>query len=148
MGEDASDPVTRSQTLHANCVSVEGQGVLILGRSGSGKSSLTLELMAHGARLVADDRTVLHRRGEQLYATCPPALVGKIEARGVGLLAAEHLASAPVRLAVDLDRDETDRLPPLRQIDLCGLTLPLFRRTNGPHFPAAILQYLKGGRCA
>ena len=140
--------MSEGEELHASCVALEGRGVLLVGASGAGKSTLALRMIALGAELVADDRLTLRREGDRVIAAPPPAIAGLIEARGVGLLAAEHLASAPVRLAVDLDRDETDRLPPLRQIDLCGLTLPLFRRTNGPHFPAAILQYLKGGRCA
>ena len=88
-------------TLHASCVALDGRGVLILGRSGAGKSSLALELMALGARLVADDRTVLHADDGAPVASCPPAILGKIEARGVGILAADP---SPVD---DLDRQET-----------------------------------------
>ncbi|MCB2151511.1 MAG: hypothetical protein KDE06_10360, partial [Rhodobacteraceae bacterium] len=52
-------PVTgvaaRPAILHAACVSLEGRGVLVLGPSGSGKSALALQLMAHGCTLVSDD---------------------------------------------------------------------------------------------
>lgn len=136
------------EILHASCVSANGQGVLILGRSGAGKSALALELISRGAQLVADDRTVIHQQDDMLVATCPPALQGKIEARGVGILAAETTPSAPLRVAVDLDTTETERLPPMRQISLSGVALPLLHRADGPHFPAAVLQYLKGGRSA
>jgi len=40
---------------HASCVDFDGKGVLILGASGSGKSSLALACMSLGARLVGDD---------------------------------------------------------------------------------------------
>ncbi|WP_095587374.1 HPr kinase/phosphorylase [Actibacterium ureilyticum] len=143
-----SGPVDAPRILHASCVALHGQGVLITGKSGSGKSTLALELMARGAMLVADDRTCLTASADGLIATCPPALAGRIEARGIGILAADCAPAARVRLVVDLDVTETDRLPPRHQTRLAGIALPLLRRVNGPHFPAAILQYLKGGRCA
>ena len=54
--------------LHATTVALAGQGVLILGPSGSGKSGLALQLMAMGAELVADDRTIVTARGSTLHA--------------------------------------------------------------------------------
>ena len=45
-----------AKTIHANCVSVDGKGLLILGASGAGKSSLTFELIALGAMLVSEQR--------------------------------------------------------------------------------------------
>ena len=66
--------MTGALTLHATCVAVEGRGVLITGPSGSGKSSLALALMAHGARLVADDRVTLSLREGTLWATCPETI--------------------------------------------------------------------------
>ena len=42
--------------IHASCVAVRGEGVLILGASGQGKSDLALRLIDRGATLVADDR--------------------------------------------------------------------------------------------
>ena len=46
--------MTAAVLLHASCVAVAGRAVLITGPSGSGKSSLALTLLAHGAALVAD----------------------------------------------------------------------------------------------
>ena len=90
--------------LHATCVAVEGRGVLICGPSGAGKSALGLQLMALGARLVADDQVALSRRDGALWAACPPTIRGMIEARGVGLLNADPVEGAEVVLAVDLGR--------------------------------------------
>ncbi|MFQ5437976.1 MAG: HPr kinase/phosphorylase, partial [Paracoccaceae bacterium] len=45
--------------VHAGAVAFDRRAVLILGPSGSGKSSLALELMSRGASLVSDDRTIL-----------------------------------------------------------------------------------------
>ena len=132
--------------LHASCVALDGKGVLICGASGSGKSSLALRLMALGARLVADDRTDLRRDGGRLLASAPGSISGLIEARGVGLLRAEPEAFAPVVLVVDRDATETQRLPRLHRRDILSVTLPVLHKIEAPHFPAAILQYLKAGR--
>ncbi len=45
--------------MHATCVDINGSGVLIVGRSGSGKSSLAINLLALGSKLVADDQCEL-----------------------------------------------------------------------------------------
>ncbi|WP_254216487.1 HPr kinase/phosphorylase [Tabrizicola sp. TH137] len=125
---------------------MEGRGVLIIGPSGSGKSELALALMAHGARLVADDRVTLSLREEALRATCPAAIRGMIEARGLGLLEADPLEEAEVTVVVDLGEPETERLPPRRVVTYLGRTVALVRGGNGPHFPAALLHYVRAGR--
>lgn len=133
-------------TLHASCVSVEGRGVLITGPSGAGKSSLALGLMAYGARLVADDRVTLSPRGATLWATCPPAIRGMIEARGLGLLSAEAEEGVAVSLVVDLGQTEGMRLPPRRDVTYLGRTVALVLGQAGPHFPAALWHYVRAGR--
>lgn len=132
--------------LHATTVSHQGRGVVILGRSGSGKSGLALSLMAFGAVLVADDRTILDRRDGALIARCPEPLLGRIEARGIGILRAVPGPAAPVALAIRLDRTETARLPERRSVTWLGVTVPLFHKVESPYFHAAILQYLAAGR--
>ena len=74
----APPPGDAPLNLHGSAVALEGRGLLILGASGTGKSALALRMMAHGARLVADDRVVLARRGDALIASAPPALRGTI----------------------------------------------------------------------
>ena len=134
--------------VHASCVALDGRGLLILGPSGSGKSSLAVALMAFGARLVADDRTILTGRGDSLIASCPPALSGLIEARGLGVLHAEPVESAALVLAVDMGQTEAERLPPVRSVTFAGRRITLVHSSPSPHFPAAVLQYLKAGRHA
>ena len=67
--------------VHASCVALGGRGVLILGGSGAGKSGLALQLMAYGAALVSDDRTILSNRDGALQAAAPDTIRGRIEAR-------------------------------------------------------------------
>lgn len=141
-------PQPGSLIMHATTVAADGRGVVILGPSGAGKSGLALQLMALGAALVADDQTILHRRGNTLIASCPPQIRGRIEARGVGILAADAIDEAPVCLSVDLGVAEIERLPPSRQVEWLGLPIALVRGAQSAHFPAAIMQYLAFGRTA
>ncbi|WP_108851149.1 HPr kinase/phosphorylase [Albidovulum aquaemixtae] len=135
-----------SVILHAGCISLSGRGLLILGPSGSGKSGLALQLMAFGCAFVADDRTFVSSREATLIAMPPRGIHGQIEARGVGILAAENETAARVVLAVDLGQEERERLPPWRVTEVLGVELPLLHRVESAHFPAAIMQYLKAGR--
>ena len=131
--------------VHASAVALEGQGVLITGAAGSGKSSLALTLMAFGAVLIADDQTELWREGDTLWARAPDSINGLIEARTVGILKAKS-APAPIVLAIDMDRMETKRLPERHHVTHLGVTLPCLHKSDSPAWPAAIMQYLKGGR--
>jgi HPr kinase/phosphorylase len=133
--------------LHASCVAAHGRAVLITGPSGSGKSSLAMQMLALGARLISDDQTEVVATAKRLIARCPsPAIAGLIEARGVGLLRAEALAEAPVALVVDLSQEEDSRLPPRRMITVLGTALPLVLQARNSHFPSALMIYLQGGR--
>lgn len=143
-----TDPRTDTGTIHASCVAVDGRGLLILGPSGSGKSSLALRLMAHGARLVADDRCLVQPRDGRLIASSPPALSGLIEARGLGILRADPLAEAPLVLAVDLGQSETERLPPRRHLAVHGIALDLALGPLSDHLGVSLLQHLRCGRQA
>ena len=85
-------------------------GILLLGTSGAGKSDLALRLIGRGARLVADDRTLLSVERGRLVARAPDSISGLIEVRGVGIVAMPHAASAHIALVVDL-AGRVDRLP-------------------------------------
>ena len=60
-----------SETIHANAVAIDGQGILIIGQSGSGKSDLSLRLIDRGAQLVGDDHCHIVRRDGIIYANAP-----------------------------------------------------------------------------
>ena len=132
--------------VHASCIAYRGRGLLILGPSGAGKSTLALEMMAFGAALVADDRTVLRTEGERLIADSPDAIRGRIEARGVGILRARAHGPVPLVLAVDLGQAEPDRLPPARELSISAGRLPLVLGAGRLHLASTLLQYLEGGR--
>ena len=136
----------KGEILHASCVALGARAVLITGAAGAGKSALALELMALGAGLVADDRTVLSVQDGALIATCPAPIRGRIEARGIGILSAADHGPAAVVLAVDLDRAPPARLPGPGRITILGVEIDLICAMATPTLAPAILQYLKGGR--
>ena len=143
-----NSPAVPDGPIHGSCVAHDGRGVLIVGASGAGKSSLALHLMSLGAGLVADDRVILSRRGPALWADVPAPIRGRIEARGVGLMHAPCVGPQPVALVVDLDRVEPDRLPRGRSVVMQDVRLPLVLKVDADHFPAAIMLYLRHGRDA
>ena len=133
--------------VHASAVAIGRSGVLIIGPSGSGKSSLSLELMALGAVLVSDDQVHLDVNPDCVRLSPPPSIAGQIEARGVGILRAEW-TPAILQMVVDMSATENERLPVHRHVIVSNHRFPLVHNVASGHFPASILQYVKGGRAA
>ncbi len=134
--------------LHATSVAVDGRGLLIMGPSGSGKSSLALQLIGLGAVLIADDQTETYLHGGQVCLRCPAAITGVIEARGVGLMNAPTLPTAPLHLLVDLAQAEDQRLPERHDMMILGQRVGLVFATKHAHFPVALMLQLRHGRHA
>lgn len=100
--------------VHGSCVAREGDGVLLIGPPGSGKSDLVLRLLHHGFTLVADDRVDI----EDGIATPPASIAGLLEVRGLGIMRLPSAARARLVLAVRLGT-EAERLPlPSRDAEL------------------------------
>lgn len=134
--------------VHGSTVSVAGQGVLISGAAGAGKSALALALMAVGAGLVADDWTELSVADGRVMADAPPTIRGRIEARHVGILAAEAVGPQPLALVVELGEAAAPRLPHEDTVELLGLRLPRLTATFDARLAPALRQWLIGGRVA
>lgn len=116
--------------IHTTCVAIKGQGVLLFGPPGSGKSDLALRLIMHKmAVLVADDRTDIVIKDNQIIASCPSSIKGLLEVRGVGIQKFPHLPSVEVKLVVELVKDyhNIDRLPEKKYYDIGGVKLPLLK---------------------
>ena len=74
-------------TRHGVLVEVYGEGVLILGESGVGKSETAVELMKRGHRLVADDAVEIKRvSSKALVGSSPEVIRHFIEMRGIGIV--------------------------------------------------------------
>ncbi len=110
---DSDDPADSSEApmtqMHGSLVEVMGLGVLILGRSGVGKSECVIELVRRGERLVADDVVRLRAepapgdesdgsdspgsppRPRRIIGWCPEHIRHYIEVRGLGLMSVADL---------------------------------------------------------
>ena len=112
--------------VHATCVAIGDRAVLLCGPSGSGKSDLALRLIDGGAQLVADDQVVLRAEAGRIVARAPEALAGRMEVRGIGIVAVTHIAAAPVALVVDLvAAAAVGRMPEPARRTLLDIALPL-----------------------
>jgi HPr kinase/phosphorylase len=80
-----------SVTLHGCMVDMRGIGVLIVGKSGAGKSETAIGLLERGASLVADDMVRIKYVGGDLVATAPDLSRGYIEIRGIGIINVANL---------------------------------------------------------
>ncbi|MEL6377338.1 MAG: HPr kinase/phosphatase C-terminal domain-containing protein [Pseudomonadota bacterium] len=140
------DVIRKGDPLHASCVAVGGRAVILHGPSGSGKSSIAIQMMALGADLVADDRTIVEARKGSLFARCPNEIKGMIEARNVGLMKVPFAREVQIALLVDLGQEEQLRLPNVRTTSILGVEIPVIRKVSADHFPASLLIYLKHGR--
>ena len=113
-----------SLIMHASCVDVNGSGVLIVGRSGSGKSSLAINLLALGSKLVADDQCELMRKNNSFRISKPASLPESIEIRGVGLVSVPMVNETSLDWVVNMDEVEKERMPTPQFTEIGGFRVP------------------------
>ncbi len=80
------EALTATGSLHGVLLDVFGVGVLLLGKSGIGKSEIALDLVMRGHRLVADDIVNLYRRGGDVYGFGNDLIQHHMEIRGLGII--------------------------------------------------------------
>src|SRR5699024_10450429 len=98
-------------TRHGVFIEVYGEGILILGDSGVGKSETAVELVKRGHRLIADDAVELRRTSSRtIVGTAPENIRHFIELRGIGIVNVARIfgigsvkVSEKVDLVVDLE---------------------------------------------
>jgi serine kinase of HPr protein (carbohydrate metabolism regulator) len=119
--------------IHACTVALGPLGVLIEGKSGSGKTSLALAAIEklqsqnHFAALVADDQCLIEAVNGRLIATCPPALAGLIEMRGLGVVKTTNLSSVLIDFVIQIvDDGIIERMPQQQFAKFAGIDLPVF----------------------
>ena len=117
-------PSNGSLIIHATCVDINGSGVLILGRSGSGKSSLAINLIALGSKLVADDQCKLVKKNKSFQVFKPASLPNSIEVRGIGLVSIPTVVETRLDWVINMDEAETERMPDLRFTKIGGYRIP------------------------
>ncbi len=122
--------MTETHNIHATGLLLGGQGLVLRGEPGSGKSLLALELLdawearGEAAHLVADDRVDIVAGADGLWMRAPARLAGLIELRGRGIVERPYVETARLDLVVDLVED-LPRLPDGAEFttELFGITL-------------------------
>lgn len=143
--------------IHATAVAIAGCGFLIVGPSGSGKSSIALALLSEArqlrlpAALVADDQVLLSTDGGVVTAHRPATIAGLIEIRGAGIGQVDSVETAAVqRVLTPFSPPVSERLP---EENACyriaeNIQLPIYHM--GLHWPApltvldALIRYREG----
>ncbi len=113
--------------IHATCIDLKGKGILLLGKSGSNKSGLALQMIElFQAKLVADDRTDLNVSVNKITASCPNTIKGKLEIRGIGIIDFPYVEQTVLRLAVELVErpEDIERLPVPAFYELENVKIP------------------------
>ena len=92
-------------TQHGVLVEVFGEGILLLGESGVGKSETAMELVKRGHRLIADDAVEIKKvSSKSLVGSAPENIRHFIELRGIGIINASRLFGAgAVKLTEKID---------------------------------------------
>ena len=142
--EDLSSPY---RIVHGTMLEVYGEGLLLMGEAGIGKSETALSLVKRGHALVADDTTRLwrERTGRIMAASIPP-IQNLMDIRGVGIVNIREIYGiTAVRGQKQLDliirlvrADEAEKL-----LDRTGVT-PLYRDVCGVQVPEIVLPVAPG----
>lgn len=140
---------SEATNIHATAITVGKAGLLFLGPSGSGKSSLAFLCLAAAkplgiaAALVADDRVLIANHNGSITAECPPSIAGLMEIRYTGIVRLAYIAKAEMHFAIrPVDPATAERLPPENeQIDITdSIRLPLIRLAATSANPLAIIM--------
>ena len=92
-------------TRHGVLVEVYGEGLLLIGESGIGKSEAAIELLKRGHRLIADDAVDIRKASDNtLIGTAPELIRNYVELRGIGIInVAKLFGMGAVRAENDID---------------------------------------------
>ena len=92
-------------TTHGVLVEIYGEGVLITGESGMGKSETALELIKRGHRLIADDAVEIKKiNNDELVGSAPDLIRYYMELRGIGVINVRHIyGMSAVKPETDID---------------------------------------------
>ena len=125
-------------TRHGVLMEVYGEGVLLIGESGIGKSEAAVELLKRGHRLIADDAVEIRKIAENsLVGSAPDLIRNYIELRGIGIINVAKLfgvgavkAENEINLVVNIvswdPQQAYDRLGLDNQnIELLGVQIPM-----------------------
>jgi HPr kinase/phosphorylase len=124
-------------TRHGVLMEVYGEGLLLTGESGMGKSETAVELLKRGHRLIADDAVEIRKiSGNTLMGTAPAVIRNFVELRGIGIINVANLfgmgaikAENQIDLVVNIvpwnNQESYDRLGmDVEYTELMGVKIP------------------------
>jgi len=126
-------------SLHGVLLDILGIGILLLGKSGIGKSETALDLVVRGHRLVADDIVHIRQKGNIVYGSGSGIIRHHMEIRGLGIINIKDLfgiaavrEAKKIELVIELvewdEEDEYDRLGlDERRYDILGTQTPMLK---------------------
>lgn len=125
-------------TRHGVLMEVYGEGILLTGESGMGKSETAVELLKRGHRLIADDAVEIRKiSGNTLVGTAPASIRNYVELRGIGIIDVSKLFGAgavkaenEINLVVNIvpwnNQENYDRLGiEVQYTELLGVKIPM-----------------------
>ena len=124
-------------TRHGVLLDIYGEGVMIIGDSGIGKSETAIELVKRGHRLVADDAVDIRLVSDRLLGKAPELIRHYIELRGIGVIDLQQLfgmsavkLESQIDLVVELERWQEDKFYDRfgldeQTVDILGIKLPI-----------------------
>ena len=126
-------------TLHGVLLGIFGLGVLLIGKSGIGKSECALDLILRGHNLISDDIVLVKRIGDKLEGTSPEITFEHLEIRGLGIINVRELFGVSaigkqkknIDLCIELQKwdeaEEIDRLGlETKQEEIFGVKIAKF----------------------
>ncbi len=128
IGDFLDDQFAPQIIYHGSFVDVYGIGLLLIGKSGIGKSEIALDLIERGHRLVADDVVTIIRKGEGILMGTGNDLVKHImEIRGLGLVDVRNMFGVRAvrfqkRVEIVVELEERDPTAEYERIDFGSLT--------------------------
>lgn len=137
-------------TMHGVLIEIYGEGVLMLGESGVGKSETAIELVKRGHRLVADDAVEIKRVSAiSLIGSAPSIIRHFVEIRGIGIIDVEKIFGVgavkdteKIDLIVHLELWRDDK-----QYDRLGLTNE-YTNLLGIDIPSVVIPVRPGRNLA
>lgn len=139
LGDFLEDQFAQQTSVHASLVDVYGCGLLLMGKSGIGKSEVALDLVERGHRLVADDVVVASRKSDIVIGTGTDLVQHFMEIRGLGLIDVRAMFGVRairfqkrIEIVVQMMQwDEQEEYTRLGMVDdtfdLLGVPLPLVK---------------------
>ncbi len=120
-----------NNNFHATLLRIAGNGVLITGSSGSGKTSLALHLLERcnmlsvDCALVSDDQIMFKREGDRVTGNAPTPIAGKLELPHFGIVSITHEPSVEVTHAFSLETN-APRISRVFSMELAGIEIPAY----------------------